>query len=359
MSDLEIDETCLKACATSVQWLLGQLSIENGTLTIAGWAIARGNPSDARFLINGEPFKHVNYPINRTDVADYFCNLPNSADSGFFCHTDIERTSVFSDGFVCLQFLDSEAAVLPDSRQKAWYFADPQYALPMPDSTRIQRINGSADLVQFVLGGASTFKRLEHYLAEKLRCSFTDFPRILDWGCGCGRVARYFHSVRGVQLYGGDIDGDNVSWCAENLPHGVFSRLPLSPPTSFQDDFFDLVLGFSVLTHLSETNQFLWLEELKRITRRGALVMLSFEGPAMRGLGRLPRSIVRDIEEKGFFVTGRNEQLDTVLDDTNYYINVIHSYDYIHKNWGKYFTILDIVDAIAANQALVVMRNDT
>jgi hypothetical protein len=83
----------------------------------------------------------------------------------------------------------------------------------------------------------------------------------------------------------------------------------------------------------------------------------SFQGPALRGLARIARGVARHIEDK-VFVTGGNGQLDAVIDDRDYYINVIHTPGYIAKHWGQYFTILDIVDGMAANQALLVMRND-
>ncbi len=86
--------------------------------------------------------------------------------------------------------------------------------------------------------------------------------------------------------------------------------------------------------------------------------MVSIQGLSQAGLYRPPPAILREVEEKGFVITGRNSDLDEVMADHTYYINVIQSRNYIHQQWGKYFSILDIVDAMAANQDVVVMRND-
>ncbi len=358
-SDLDIDETCLKACASKIRWLIDEMLIDNDELRITGWAISRQRPSDARFLMNGQAFERVAYPISSPGIAQHFCNIPNSMDANFVCQTDIADKEIFNDGFACFQFLDSESDLPGATYPSAWYFANPEQSIPMPESDRIERINCNSDVFQFVQGGASIFKRFEQYLARKLQRDFSDFRRILDWGCGCGRVARHFYSVPGSEFYGADIDADNIDWCAKNLSYGRFSHIPLLPPTMYQDGYFDLVIGISVLTHLSEERQFRWLRELKRITRPGAILMVSFQGPAMGGLGRISRGNARSVEEKGFVVTGGNDQLGAVLDDPTYYINVIHSPAYVRKQWARYFTVLDIVDGIAANQAVAVLRNDS
>jgi len=52
----------------------------------------------------------------------------------------------------------------------------------------------------------------------------------------------------------------------------------LQPPTGLPAQGFDLVYGISVLSHLSEPDQFAWLAELARLTRPGALLLLSTLG---------------------------------------------------------------------------------
>jgi len=42
--------------------------------------------------------------------------------------------------------------------------------------------------------------------------------RVLDFGCGCGRVLRHWSGVHGTGVYGCDINPKMVDWCNEHLP---------------------------------------------------------------------------------------------------------------------------------------------
>ncbi len=87
-------------------------------------------------------------------------------------------------------------------------------------------------------------------------------------------------------------------------------------------------------------------------------MMLSMQGFSQMAFYRPPAELVRRVAEEGFVITGRNAALDGLIESEDYYIDVIHSRDYIKEQWGRYFTVVDIVDAIAANQDVVVLRND-
>jgi len=358
VSDTQITELYLNACAVHIQWLIDRVQIKDGELLIEGWAIAPGNNRDgARFLINGKEFSKVQYPIPSPDLHEVFWNIPAARNARFICRTQVDHGEAFADGFARLEFFTHESGHQA-ARQRAWYLADPGREPPIPDEVRIRRVIGVENRGSYLLGGATMFKRFEEYLTKKFCRGYADFANILDWGCGCGRLSRYFAYARDCELCGVDVDHDNVAWCRKNLLHGRFARVPLLPPTLLPEKEFDLIVGISVLTHLSEENQFAWLTELRRVAKPGAIVMLSVHGLSQSGLYRPHPSLLRQVEEEGFVVGGRNDQLDGVIRDSDYYLNVYQSRDYIRSEWGRYFTILDIVDAIAANQDLVVMRND-
>jgi hypothetical protein len=76
----------------------------------------------------------------------------------------------------------------------------------------------------------------------------------------------------------------------------------------------------------------------------------------MMALDGAPDSLFETIERNGFVMTGVNHQIEVELDGESYYVDVHHSRDYVRRTWGQYFEILDIIDAVAANQDLVVMR---
>ncbi|HSU28556.1 MAG TPA: class I SAM-dependent methyltransferase, partial [Chitinophagaceae bacterium] len=106
--------------------------------------------------------------------------------------------------------------------------------------------------------------------------------KILDWGCGPGRVVRHMPSLLppGSAVFGADYNEVYIKWCKRNLKAIQFFRASLAPPLKFEPSFFDGVFGISVFTHLSKANHFAWVNELHRIVRPGAFVFLTTQGKA-------------------------------------------------------------------------------
>jgi len=163
-----------------------------------------------------------------------------------------------------------------------------------------------------------------------------DFRRILDRGCGCGRVTRLLVNIPGQVIGGADVDADNIAWCRDNLSGEVFQELPLRPPAPLAKAQFDLVIGTSVFRHLAENVQLAWLEELRRITAKDAVLLISIHGLSQMALYRTPTEYLSIIERQGFYEAGRNPQLDGIITEIGYYRNVYHSRDYIYSKWGGF-----------------------
>jgi ubiquinone/menaquinone biosynthesis C-methylase UbiE len=113
-------------------------------------------------------------------------------------------------------------------------------------------------------------------LAEKYGAPWGPNSHILDWGCGCGRVARHLLVRNQVQITGIDVNPRQIEWAKNNLL-GTFRTCNLLPPLSgIADQSFDGAFGFSVLTHLKGPTQRLWLFELSRVLKDGAITILTF-----------------------------------------------------------------------------------
>lgn len=179
--------------------------------------------------------------------------------------------------------------------------------------------------------------------------------RVLDWGCGAGRLARYL--VGECDYTGIDIDAEAIDWCRANIPNGRFLLQALEARTPFADDSFDAVIGISIFTHLREEDQLAWLKELARITRPGGIVAVSVCGATSLFNAVNPPWAEEVLRERGFVDTGVEATLQGVTTDDEYYRNVYHTPGYIRERWGQDFEVLEILPAFVANmQDLVLLR---
>lgn len=108
--------------------------------------------------------------------------------------------------------------------------------------------------------------------------------RILDWGCGPGRIIRYLPDVigNGCEYFGTDYNKAWMDWCRENLPGIEFNNNTLRADLPYDDDFFDIIYGISVFTHLSEKMHYEWYNELCRILKPGGILFLTTQGDNYR-----------------------------------------------------------------------------
>lgn len=121
---------------------------------------------------------------------------------------------------------------------------------------------------------------------ESLGISLRTPARVLDFGCGSGRILRYFRRS-GWDLYGCDIDRDAVDWSRRTLPFASLAVCAVDPPLPYPDAHFDVVLSISVFTHFSPDEQKAWRDEIARVLKPGALLILTTMGPSV--LGNFPQ----------------------------------------------------------------------
>lgn len=103
-------------------------------------------------------------------------------------------------------------------------------------------------------------------------------PVILDWGCGTGRVIRHIQSLKPNAIcYGSDIDSELIHWCRKNIDHVYFDCIE-NQTLPYPSNYFHLVYGISVLTHIQKDEFFIWLSELKRVLTPSGRAILSTHG---------------------------------------------------------------------------------
>jgi SAM-dependent methyltransferase len=344
------------AAARQLRWYPSHISVSHDKVSMDGWALSLWDRQDQyRFMINGVDFDSVEWPLPSQDLVAYFPDIPHAAMSRFRCSRKRGHGSwPFENGFARFN-VTSQFGEHVQSYKTAWYLADPDLESAMPSPAQMIRVIGTSDTDAYRSSGATLACRFSEFLKHQLNRPIESFDAILDWGCGAGRLTRYM-IMMSPHVTGVDIDADNIGMCAEHLLQAKFLPIDRHPPTPFAENSFDLIVGISVFTHLSEANQHAWLAELKRITRPGGVLLMTISGQAQMHLYQDWGNNKQAMHHTGIHALGQNSQLRDVLADPDYYVNAQHSHDYVFATWQKYFDVIDIAPALGIGQDVVVLR---
>jgi SAM-dependent methyltransferase len=141
-----------------------------------------------------------------------------------------------------------------------------------PAYLRVLTAGTAHPLVYLGVGGNVSLEIIA--LARRHGATLEAGQRVLDFGCGCGRIAAPLGASVPAALSGCDVNPELIAWCEANIP-GDFRVTQPAPPLPYDDGAFTLVYALSVFTHLHEANARAWLAELARVTRPGGLAILS------------------------------------------------------------------------------------
>ena len=177
---------------------------------------------------------------------------------------------------------------------------------------------------------------------------FTDGKRVLDFGCGAGKLLRHFLSeAESCEFYGCDIDEPSIAWLRQHYspPLKVF-LCGESPALALPDQHVDLALALSVFTHLTE-HWAGWLLELHRVLRPGGRLISTFLGHGMS------ESIAGESWEPdriGMNVLRPWQPWDHGGP------SVQHSEWWLRAHWGRAFEFERVEDGEQFGHGLVVLR---
>lgn len=222
--------------------------------------------------------------------------------------------------------------------------------------------------------GFNFYSEIKQYAAN-LGQPLSRDSHILDFGCGWGRMMRFFlKDVVADNLYGIDVDPAMIDICVNTVRHGNYSVVKPEPPTQFSNNSFDVVYAYSVFSHLSEPVHIKWVEEFSRILKPGGIMIVTTQA---RRFIDFCRSFRDQNHESGWHNGLANSFLDTeaafadydngkflysatgggIARPASFYGEAIISPGYIKREWTKYLTFCDFVDDPAKfNQAVIVMQ---
>jgi SAM-dependent methyltransferase len=104
--------------------------------------------------------------------------------------------------------------------------------------------------------------------------------KILDWGCGPGRLIRHLPNIigNGCEFFGTDYNTRTIEWCTRNLSAIKFNNNTLKADLPYIDESIDIIYGISIFTHLSEPMHYEWMKELYRILKPNGIMFLTTQG---------------------------------------------------------------------------------
>ena len=103
--------------------------------------------------------------------------------------------------------------------------------------------------------------------------------RLLDFGVGWGRICRFFlRELPLANIYGADVNSELVEICSKTFKSSNFFTSPVYPPTDLPDGEFNLIVGYSVFSHLSENACRSWMYEFHRLLAPGGIVAITTRG---------------------------------------------------------------------------------
>jgi SAM-dependent methyltransferase len=333
---------------------------ENGRVRVIGWMFRLDRPfEEFELRVNGQAV--ARQPVQIFDrIGKAFHWIPHSGQSGF--EFVFEPPSASGALEVVGRIRGRRAG-----RIRTRYRTDLSALGPPPSPSLMLRVTGSNEADYFYADGERTFSDI--VAAAERRIPLERVRRLLDWGCGSGRLASHFLADGRVgEVYGVDIDGEAVDWCRRALPRGHFQKTEPHPPLPFPDRTFDLIVAYSVFTHLDRNLQKTWLAELKRILAPRGLLLATVHGEFAAQFvfpDRMPRTPkerrriafgLSSIIEGGIIDSIEDRALGGVAPE-GYYRGVFQTRPYTLKEWSPILRVVEYREAAVGNyQDLVVLK---
>jgi SAM-dependent methyltransferase len=247
-------------------------------------------------------------------------------------------------------------------------------ALPGTPSDQVQRDTVGSAGEQALSEAFSFYREIKKYGSDFGKVLTPD-SRILDFGCGWGRIIRFFlKEVKADNLHGIDVTPQMIDFCRELFRYGNFSICNPLPPTEFADESFDIIYAYSVFSHLSESVHIRWVEEFSRILKPGGIFIATTQA---RHFIEFCRSLQDRTHESGWHRALSKAFLDTKVALADYdngkflfcatgggpslpnsfYGEALIPRAYVEREWTKYLILRDFVDdQNRLPQAIIVMQ---
>lgn len=208
---------------------------------------------------------------------------------------------------------------------------------------------------------ASEFYQFLEQTAEEHDRKINRNSKILDFGCGWGRFIRFFmRDVAPQGIFGADVMPLAARICKETGLPGQFDLLEKDGRLPYADASFDILMAYSVFTHLPEATNLHWMRELARVAKPGAIFCLTLEPrfflDRIKNANQEPDNVflqtvartVPDIDalyekyDRGEIIFLPSGGGDNLTPDV--YGDAIVPLQFIQANWGEHFELISYTD---------------
>lgn len=351
-SRYDLDELALGRNALSslpvARGHIGRLVWRPDGVAVSAWMLLADRPLDG-FECHLDGRLVAEAPIvRRDDIAEHLPAIPHAGESGVAA---VLPLSIGERGRMMRLDLVGTSGGERVARMTTILRRDLD-RLPAPPEELMHRVAHTPDEHAFQVGGVKTFADFVDALEPHIdlrRCR-----RMLDWGCGVARLAQHFAAIEdGPEVDGCDIDGEAIEWAAANVPGASFAAIDPEPPTPYEDASFDLVVGYSVFTHLERGAQVRWLAEMKRLLAPGGIFAATVSGELS---GYVRRSVPEPLPPEGISDSTLDQTLDGIAPE-GYYRATHQNRAYTERVFGEQLDVLEYLEGrVAIVHDLVIMR---
>jgi len=203
-------------------------------------------------------------------------------------------------------------------------------------------------------------ERVRYAAVLKFIASLPKSARILEAGCGAGRILRALDAMGYENLVGLEISQSRLDYVARVGP--ACAELVCSDQVEFADESFDAVVSAAVIEHVIDPSA--WLGELARVTKPGGLISIATDTFMWHWLKRLglyrtvqpidqaiwPAMLIRWGERAGLELAGCGG-LVNVPEQRWYFARQLKRLTSLKRWWCKLWGIkrgrVDAADAVA------------
>ncbi|MEO8664086.1 MAG: class I SAM-dependent methyltransferase [Ignavibacteria bacterium] len=217
---------------------------------------------------------------------------------------------------------------------------------------------GYGNTAEEYLNGKIQIKRMLEIL-KKNKFEITSGNKILDFGCGAGRMIRWLKTFsKDCEIWGTDISSEHIYWANQYLkPPFNFATTTTIPHLPFEDGYFNFIYSGSVFTHIDDLAD-AWFLELRRVCSKDAFLYITIQDKHTIKLldneykGQWLSSFMNDMS---VYRENKND-FDVIVGGRGPDSQVFYDIDYLKRSLNTFFEIISVEEEAYGYQTALVLR---